>query len=95
MWPTIWRAMSLQPAGERQRVWEPAEVKRLWRVWVDEFTAAGRPLIGEQFKLRLLTAQRGGEVLHVFAHVLLVGRHGRWAVCLLASRERPRRHGDN
>jgi integrase len=54
-----------KPAGQRHRVLEPAELKRLWRVWEDEFTAAGRPLIGEQFKLRVLTAQRGGEVLHM------------------------------
>ena len=54
-----------KPAGQRHRVLDPDEVKRLWRVWEDEFTAMGRPLIGEQFKLRLLTAQRGGEVLHM------------------------------
>jgi integrase len=54
-----------KPAGQRHRVLEPGEIKRLWRVWEEEFTAAGRPLIGEQFKLRLLTAQRGGEVLHL------------------------------
>jgi integrase len=57
--------LTAKPAGQRHRVLDSDEVKRLWRVWEDEFTAAGRPLIGEQFKLRLLTAQRGGEVVHL------------------------------
>ncbi|NOT27764.1 MAG: integrase family protein [Acidobacteria bacterium] len=54
-----------KPAGKRVRFMDAGEIKRLWRVWEEEFTAKGRPLIGEQFKLRLLTAQRGGEVLNM------------------------------
>jgi Arm DNA-binding domain len=66
-----------KPAGQRHRVLDPDEVKRLWRVWEDEFTAMGRPLIGEQFKLRLLTAQRGGESP---AHGVVGDRPGRRAL---------------
>ena len=63
-----------KPAGQRHWVLEPGELKRLWRVWEEELTEAGRPLIGEQFKLRVLTAQRGGEVLqHVVVRLTRTG----------------------
>lgn len=32
-----------KPAGQRHRVLKAGELKRLWRVWEEEFTAAGQP----------------------------------------------------
>ncbi len=43
---------------------KPGEFARLWAVWED-WIATGRPLLGWQFQLRALTAQRGGEVLQM------------------------------
>jgi integrase len=40
------------------------EFKRLWDVWND-WINTGRPLLGWQFQLRALTAQRGGELLQM------------------------------
>jgi integrase len=40
------------------------EFKRLWTVW-NQWISTGRPLLGWQFQLRALTAQRGGEVLQM------------------------------
>lgn len=40
------------------------EFKRLWDVW-DAWVEEGRPLLGYQFQLRALTAQRGGELLQM------------------------------
>jgi hypothetical protein len=40
------------------------EFKRLWTVW-KEWIVTGRPLLGWQFQLRALTAQRGGEILQM------------------------------
>jgi integrase len=77
-----------KPAGQRHRVLEPAELKRLWRVWEDEFTAAGRPLIGEQFKLRVLTAQRGGEVLHMLWSAIDLDA-GLWAKAFQFRKRKP------
>src|SRR5580704_1382105 len=42
----------------------PGEFKRLWAVW-NEWIATGRPLLGWQFQLRALTAQRGAELLQM------------------------------
>lgn len=47
---------------KRKRSLDAEEVRRLWANW-DEYTASGKPSVGEQFKLRLLTAQRGSDVL--------------------------------
>jgi integrase len=52
-------------AGQRHRVLEAGELQRLWRLWGGGIHCRGTPLHREQFKLRVLTGQRGGEVLHM------------------------------
>lgn len=49
---------------DAQHAAKPGEFARLWAVWED-WIATGRPLLGWQFQLRALTAQRGGEVLQM------------------------------
>ncbi len=50
--------------GRRKRCPTAEELKRLWAVW-DAWIEEGRPLLGWQFQLRALTAQRGGEILQM------------------------------
>lgn len=51
--------------GRRRRRYPSAEeFVRLWTVW-DQWIEEGRPMLGWQFQLRALTAQRGGEVLQM------------------------------
>ena len=65
-----------RPAPERQRdrVLTEDEIRTLWTAW-----EALRPEMGAFFKLRLLTAQRGGEVVNMRTqHVDLSG--GWWTI---------------
>ena len=65
-----------RPAPERQRdrVLTEDEIRTLWAAW-----EALRPKMGAFFKLRLLTAQRGGEVVNMRTqHVDLSG--GWWTI---------------
>jgi len=50
--------------GGRRSFPTTEEFKRLWAVW-DAWIEEGRPMLGWQFQLRALTAQRGGEVLRM------------------------------
>ena len=75
-----WRPPATAPGPDGQPQLTPSRparscCSRTWRRSTSSGTArrrrrsrgsrAGRPLTGEQFKLRVLTAQRGGEVLHM------------------------------
>jgi integrase len=69
---------ALAYSTKRTRVPTMAEFGRLWAVW-ESFIEDGRKLLGWQFQLRALTAQRGGEVLQLqWSTVDLDTTPGRW-----------------